>query len=977
MSENVDKEKAALPPRSWLWDIAVALLLAAFVALLYAPLLFTNRVLATGDILLYFYPYRDYAAAALRSGDVPLWNPYIFLGVPFLANPQAAVLYPLHWPLSWLSVTSQVYWSAALHTWLLGLGGYVLLRTWGYSRWAGLVTGLVLAGSGFYGGLIGHLNQMNGAAWLPWALAVLLWAGQGEINGRRLARAAGLFGLLVMLMLLAGHTQTVYINLFALAVWVVWPLVVSIFPLSFRALGAPARNPPAVGAGEGDSSSQTPRNDNAVLVSGWGIVDKAGEKRERFFAALRMTGGRLAVYGLGVVLGALAAAPQLLPTMELSARGLRQGGLSYGEVSSFSLKPLLLPWTLLPSYGLVDLGVIFSTAGYTEYVAYVGAIALILAAVGLWRARGSAWGSGLLLAALGLFLAAGRWNPVYYLLYWVVPGFDLFRAPARWMMIYTLGMAILAGIGLEYWWRQGYKRILGVVVVALVALDLLLAARALPHTQTTAPQAVYDIRTALAHLLTDPNREALHPAAAGRFMSMSAITFDPGDMADYARIFRDGPNAQLDARAFDQLIIALKVQELIAPNLALLWRVPSLDGFDGGVLPLARYLDLLTLFVPPDQLISDGRLREQVTRIPRTDLLALFNVQYVITDKVRDLWFEDIYYDRQIGAQLNAGFPQVTIEAPRSFAATHLHLIAAAEEDSALISGANRPVLDVTVTGIDNNGENVTVQLPVLAGSEAGADLADATLDSPLAASNGAQVAYRDVEGGRQEYRVSLELPMILTPEAITVTWQPDAPPITVQAATLVDARTRKFTALLPSDRGRFQLVHSGDVKIYENLDLLPRAYLVHNVMGAADADQALALVAAGNFDPAQSAVVENVTSFSTTATAGDGATLLAYAPERVVVETASAEPALLVLADGDDPGWRATVDGVPIPIYRTNVLLRGVAVPAGSHTVEFVYQPAPWQQGLWLGGVGLLLILGLLVGSGSWPRQSRETPTE
>ncbi len=129
----------------------------------------------------------------------------------------------------------------------------------------------------------------------------------------------------------------------------------------------------------------------------------------------------------------------------------------------------------------------------------------------------------------------------------------------------------------------------------------------------------------------------LHPAAAGRFLGMSTITFDPGDMADYARILRDGPNPQLDARAFDQLVIALKVQELLAPNLALLWRVPSLDGFDGGVLPLARYLDFLSLFVPPDQLISDGRLREQVQRMPSAALLAMYNVQYIITDKVRDL----------------------------------------------------------------------------------------------------------------------------------------------------------------------------------------------------------------------------------------------------------------------------------------------------------------------------------------------------
>jgi hypothetical protein len=52
-----------------------------------------------------------------------------------------------------------------------------------------------------------------------------------------------------------------------------------------------------------------------------------------------------------------------------------------------------------------------------------------------------------------------------------------------------------------------------------------------------------------------------------------------------------------------------------------------------------------------------------------------------------------------------------------------------------------------------------------------------------------------------------------------------DAPvTLTVQAVTLYDARTRMFAALLPSDRGRFQLEHSGDVKIYRNLDLLPCA---------------------------------------------------------------------------------------------------------------------------------------------------------
>ncbi|MCB0130484.1 MAG: hypothetical protein KDD78_06535, partial [Caldilineaceae bacterium] len=220
--------------------LAAGALLALFVLLLYSRLLLTNRVLASGDILHYFYPYRAYAADAVRAMRLPLWNPFIFLGAPFLANPQSAVLYPLHWPLAWLTVTKQLYWSAAIHSWLFGFGGYLLMRRWGVRFAAALTTGLVLAGSGFFGGLIGHINQMNGATWLPWAVLVLEAGGQTSAHGR-LGAPRGLsgrrddfirlipsllgFSLLVALMLLAGHTQTVYINLFGLGLWIIWPLV--------------------------------------------------------------------------------------------------------------------------------------------------------------------------------------------------------------------------------------------------------------------------------------------------------------------------------------------------------------------------------------------------------------------------------------------------------------------------------------------------------------------------------------------------------------------------------------------------------------------------------------------------------------------------------------------------------------------------------------------------------------------------------
>lgn len=932
----------ALPGR----HLIVALLLAIFVALLYYPLLFTNRVLASGDILLYFYPYREYAAAALREGRIPLWNPYIFNGVPFLANPQAAVLYPLHWPLSWLSVTKQIYWSAAIHTWLLGYGGYVVVRRYGQGAWAALVAASVLAGSGFYGGMIGHINQMNGAAWLPWTLWVLLRVqvlpadnGMNSVaemeNPLKRVSIVALFcrpvaqvALLVALMLLAGHTQTLYINLFGIGLWLLW--------------------------------------DGIMRLPDW----RRSPANLRLL--IRNLLPALLIYGAGVLLALGLSAAQLLPTIELSTLGLRSGGLTYNEVSSFSLRPLRLPWSLLPTYGLLELGPIFG-AGYTEFIGYIGLIGLALALLGAWKGRGALRNSGLFFALLGLFLALGRWNPAYYLLYKLVPGFDLFRVPARWLMLYTLGMALLSGAGMAYLTTHRWSRSRGLTAVRLVRpalgaltllliVDLLLAARALPHSRPTAPEAVYGVRTAPAHLLTDPARAQLDPAAMGRFLGMSTITYDPGDMADWRRVLLESP-PQLDQSAFDQFIIGLKIQELLVPNLPLFWRIPAVDGFDGGVLPLQRYNKFLTLFIPPEQLVPDGRLREQIEEVPSAAMLGLLNVQYVITDKVRDLWFEDVYYDRQIGARLSPSQPTTVLTPTIPFMATHLDLIGSVEDDLAGWD-ANQPVAAVTIE--NDTGQQMT--LIVSAGNQPGAALAGPGLDNSAARQAGAVVALRDVERGRQEYRVRLPFSEPLSATAITITQAAGAPPVVLQAATLFDQRTKMFTPLLPSDRGHFALVHSGDVKIYENLDLRPRAYLVHQLFTAANAEEAVARI---RDEPlihrGVAAVIEEpsagdrLPAMSTLPDPADQVNVVRYTAEEVTLAVQTAHDAFLVLSDTNYPGWQATIDGEPTAIYPTNVLFRGIHVPAGDHTVNFSYRPQSWRLGLGLSGIALLVWLGLL----------------
>ena len=71
--------------------------------------------------------------------------------------------------------------------------------------------------------------------------------------------------------------------------------------------------------------------------------------------------------------------------------------------------------------------------------------------------------------------------------------------------------------------------------------------------------------------------------------------------------------------------------------------------------------------------------------------------------------------------------------------------------------------------------------------------------------------------------------------------------------------------------------------------------------------------------------------------------------------------PGLIVLADNWDKGWRACWNGKPVPVLRTDYAIRGVVVPAGNGTLEFIYQPASLILGLWLAGFAVFVLIGWL----------------
>jgi len=992
------------------WKDALAVFALLFLNIVFFwKILLTNLILVGLDIFTYFYPYREYAAEAWREGHIPLWNPYLFMGVPFLANIQAAVLYPINVALAWLPAPQSVNLSIVLHVFLAALFTYLFVRrSLGLDPLGGFLAASCFALGGYLGAQAEHVNQLNVTVWFPlllllmdaaWDTSYLRPGGSAALEreattawAARLCAALAA-SLVIALQILAGHTQAVFITLSGAAFYAVAPLLLK---LLMRAdAGGLAR------------SSRLWISDNSPRCVSW-------------------AGLRLAWLAGSATVGGLLSAVQLLPTLELTGLSFRSSGLPYREAVSFSLRPQWLLQSLLPPYQL-DMSQIFG-ASFSEYVVYIGVIGLLLAIIGwLWGYSPHRHVFGLL-GLVGVFLGLGGYNPFYYLLYRLAPGFAMFRAPVRWMALYSFAVSILVGYGVQVLFSQdciprirtsvgalihrvkSSRRTLiavmaiiaitafvmyfldfpetatvvlwticflaGLIIVGAIAFqrlsrrlgqavltaaliaELFIASRGLAYNNPTAPQAFDFLRPAPAFLLTDPGEH--------RFISMSGITYDPGDLKEITDIY----GWQLPERAVYDYVVCVKQKEVLAFNLPLHYRLYVVDGYDGGLLPLKRFVKLQELFLPKDAVSSDGRLREQLKEVPNSRLLSLLNVKYVITDKVYDVWIDDVFYDLQFTARLGPGLAQtVQTQDILPEAATAIgvisHLLGATTVPD------DTPVAELVVT--DEAGGQTHHLL------RAGRDTAEGEYgqDGPVKHAK-ARVGHRwrDNPNGNDYVAVfDFDRPRVI--KDITLRNLLTQGEFDLRGVSLIDRRTVSNRTVLLSTSGRFRLVYSGDVKIYENLDNLPRAFIVHHARVMNDDAEIVAAMRDPSFAPASTVILspppragaESVASDAMTtrpqeATGEDSVTIVSYFPEHVVLDVETSVAGYLVLTDTDYPGWEATIDGRRVPIYRANLTCRAIELPAGRHRIEFHYKPHMFYVGAVISLISLLAVLGGLIWS-------------
>jgi hypothetical protein len=387
---------------------------------LITPDLVRRQAYPEADFYDQFHAFASYEHDRLWAGSVPLWNPYVFGGHPFLADVQAAVFYPPSLltialngpgPFSplWLELEAIAHlYLAALFTYLFVrrltvslLGGPHRVACDALSRAGALISALAFALGGYLTGYPPlQLAILETQVWLPLVL-LLLDMGLCGRRWRSILGAGAAWGMA----LLAGHPQSAMYVFYASLLYGLY------------------------------------RSWRAKLSWRWAIV----------------------AHLTWIVIGLGLAAVHLVPAWEFMRLSVR-ASLTYQELAG--------------GFGVRDFLQYFVPGTISRWSpVYVGILPLFLAVMACvgWR-KYCEWVDVLfwaMLALIGLVLSLGGKTFLYRLFYWIVPGFNLFRSQERAIYLTSFCLSVLAGCGwiwLSRWphWLMGSVSVLSLVVTVIV-----------------------------------------------------------------------------------------------------------------------------------------------------------------------------------------------------------------------------------------------------------------------------------------------------------------------------------------------------------------------------------------------------------------------------------------------------------------------------------------------------------------------------
>jgi hypothetical protein len=915
--------------------LGFSLLYGAF----FSPVIFSGRLLAPGDGLIYYVP--------AFYGPKTLWTDLISAGYPLMADPQNMNWYPPAMLLSWIPGS----WNAfvILAYVLAGSFAYCYAYTLTSSILAAIVTGVIFSMSGFMMSHLGHITMIHAAAWMPLFICAI------ERLRHRFSRFWWAIGVLALACcFLGGHPQMI-----------LYMMGMGFFYALF--LGGQA-------------------------VSG----------RWQYY---RWVAGLFAV-GLGL------CAIQILPTAELSSLSVRST-MTFGDFSSFSFPKkqtlqLLFPYLFgsgyEPPYG-VFAGPFWGEWFLTEITGYVGLLPIPLVIIALLSRRNgrSLRGyQGVVLfwfwfGLIALILTFGR-DIFLGRMFYHVPLYNKFRAPARHFVEYSLAVSVLAGFGIAAIQRRWVsKRVIlrammgsgGIMLLSLISMIVLYsdwrswaATSGFPDLQlwpwknpaVGIPLVLFGLGImALSVWSRWRDRRwsqlllivvlMLDVGSFGWFWewqvgSPQAQRLQPVAMAGQ---YRDQLNAT-HQRLLSDAESAFTNPNAIFPNMTRLWGVPNASGY--SPLLLSRVSELM-------QISSNGSL----LKFPATSSdrsLDLMAVKYLLmSSPIVPSSSSDMTWaatDLQLSLGNGACAPSMPTIAKIDLAdqpriVTEIGLVSSMGCSVTIPDGAEVAKIQVT----DTKGK--VTNYPLLAGRDVAETAYDCSDVRPKMQHQRPPV-FKDLAAPNclvHQYVKRLSLPQSEKIRHLEIKWTYPSGVLQVNQISLFDRANQTTIPIsrvdLSSAKWKKSIEQVPGNTLYINNQVLPRTWLVSESI-ALKPEQILTAIRTSKlpdgrqYDPSKMALVEDSMAVmkSSVTTPTDRAEILKLAETQVKIQTQSAVPTFLILSDVYYPGWKATIDGQPTKVYETNYVQRGVQVPAGDHVIEYRFDPMSFKI-----GAGITLASGIV----------------
>jgi Bacterial membrane protein YfhO len=913
-----------------------------FYTLWFLPSLLGGELLGPGDGYLQSLP----AYYAPRT----LWTTQLLGGFPVAADVTPQTWYPLSillslLPHSWNAFVISSYVLASAFTYAYV---YVITR----STLAGLVSGLTYGCSGFMMAHLGHISMIHTATWIP---LTLLTCEQLLRSNRKIWLL--LLAFAVACLFLAGHPQ--------------------------------------------------------ISVYGLGLVIAYAA----FFGALSPT--RWKFYGLfsiAILTGLGLAAIQLIPTAEL-AKMTPRAEMSFQDFLAFSMPlshavmaifPFIFGGGEIFPYRLPYIGI----SGLTEIPIYMGLLPLSLAWVGGRTNHYSKffryfW---VTVALISFVLMLGATTPMAWISF-QVPGYNKFRIPSRHGIELAMAVSIMAGLGIKtiqqpHWESQNLKKMLWLSVLSIGLLTLwavvvclyFLQEKNLITSQITVPFLSAAILPSLAIFvlgwvgLVSYVRKRSTATFIGLLVvltiDLSAFGWFYGwqNSPTAAEILptppflkKYNPTLEQQHQRFFPVKGGYAKPSEAPPNLSRIWDSPNMSGY--GPLLISQVGQLMSL-TPFGSLSSNSSLFDSQDR--SFDLAA---VRYITTSKptISPLISDVVTKWSQEDLALSMGNVcvleprnEITIDLADPLLIDSINLVGTLGCSNAIVQGAN--VLEVVAS--DNNGLSESHFL------KAGQDMSELSILCPESA---AQVKHKAAKVFQQISDASKACPGNLYVAKVplmraSVVRQlklrlpvENIGSVSIVKISLNNSLTKTSSPFLG---GRWKYVEDlGEVRIYENLNVMPRAWLTSQVQSAQPA-QILAAVKTSKlpngeiFNPRSTALIEEPIDFAAQ-TPDPNATVQVEVPTetQVRLQTHSSQPSFLVLSDVFYPGWEAHIDGKPAHIFQTNYIFRGLQLPPGDHTVSFSFRPKSFAIGCGIAGASFALLLYLVIADRR-SSQTSSTPT-